>query len=87
MIRLLSRKPVAKPHLLRGVVSDDLLSDLRARNEKRRKDALAELGTQWTGHPKNHVCRLDAPRPVAPLLFSDVALGRLARQIIRGNVL
>lgn len=84
MISILSRKALAKPPLLRGVVTDDLLADLRARNEKRRKDALAELGTHWMAHPGNHVRRLDEPKVPAALLFSGDALNRLMRDLWRG---
>lgn len=39
--------------ILRGVPDDEAIKALAERNEQRRQQAIAELGSQWLGHPIN----------------------------------
>lgn len=42
---------------LRGPMSSDLLEELAARNQKRVKRLIAEMGEKWIGHPSRRIER------------------------------
>lgn len=42
---------------LRGPMGFDILEELGRRNEARVKQAIAEMGEKWIGHPSRHIQR------------------------------
>lgn len=45
---------------LHGPATQDLMKYLQERNETRRQQAIASLGTRWLVHPSNQVQRKEA---------------------------
>jgi hypothetical protein len=44
---------------LHGVITPEILANLRDRNDARLKQTLRAMGNKWICHPDNHVQRYD----------------------------